>query len=397
MRLCPACGNSFDDRLRFCPTDATALSGTRSGQETPRMPLGVPEPAAPGRFFLGERLRETPTGTLYEATAADGGAEVLLKHVPSVAFPSPALRDRTQRELRLMVGLQAQGLHPVLGAGTLPDGALYVAMAPLPAGAEPLDERVRSEGFLDPAEARLIALTVGGALARALGRSVLHRCLAPYAVYVDDADEARVLDFGLTEFHEVSWRVVQGPLPFVSPEQAEGRAATEQSLVYSLAALYYYMLIGAPPHGDGEASLLLKRIAGAKVPPPGQRRPGLSPDIDRLVDKALDRSPDRRHAGLAELLDDLEALSDLQPARPASGPTPGWMLPSLDQSEASEVTEQVLEADLLGMAVVEAPSVSLGDVDDEDDDLHGRPTMPLPPRRTTAELSGNGPERPSNG
>src|SRR5687768_16933659 len=100
MRICPACGNSYPDHVRFCPTDATGLSGTRRGQETPPLPqaeAGADSGGAPGRFFLGERLWETATGTLYEASPAEGGADVVLKHVAARAFPSPALRDRALR------------------------------------------------------------------------------------------------------------------------------------------------------------------------------------------------------------------------------------------------------------------------------------------------------------
>src|SRR5205085_1718042 len=116
-------------------------------------------------------------------------------------------------------------------------------------------------------------------------------------IYIDEADDALLLDFGLSEFHEVSWRLVQGPLPFLSPEQAEGRAMTERSLVYGLGALYYYMLIGVAPHGGGQGEgdpvALLRRVVAAAVAPPAERRPGLPPEIDQLVLRALERAPEK--------------------------------------------------------------------------------------------------------
>ncbi|MCS6912675.1 MAG: protein kinase [Myxococcales bacterium] len=375
MPACPACGRSYAAQVRFCTVDATALCGPRQGQCTP--PLPAVEPGETPPFVLLEHLRDTPTGALHVAALVEGDREVLVKRVPPHFFPSPVLCDRALRELRRLQGAAWPGLLPVWRCGLLADGELYVLWSPLHESAEALDERVEREGPLPPDLARHVVLQVGQALLGALDRGVLHRNLAPYAVYLDDHDEAHLMDFGLSEFHQVGWRLVQGPLAFLSPEQAEGRSVTEQSLVWGLAALYRYLLTGAPLHRADSAEALLGRICQQDPPPVRCQRPELSEDIEALLQHALQRAPEHRPASLRELLDRLDRLSDILPT--GTNPTPGWMLPSLgepdDDLDARTIPEQVV--DVSWLAVQEEP---------DEDDLHTRSTLPLAERRAAVDL-----------
>jgi hypothetical protein len=112
---------------------------------------------------------------------------------------------------------------------------------------------------------------------------------------------------------------VSGVPAYVSPEQAQGKPVDQRSNTYSLACIFYHLLTGEPPFTAATPQAVLDLHVSSPPLPPSQRRPGatLSPDVDRVLLKALDKNSSRRHLTLRLFLTEVEALTL------ASAPAPG--------------------------------------------------------------------------
>jgi serine/threonine-protein kinase len=318
MKICPACGNQYPDDANFCPMDASKLpSPIPAGAPVPVAtdPDSAPPPtaaAAPttvmdapqplnGRFMVGDQRARTVTGTVYDASDATDASSVQVKVVDAKTLPTAMMADRALRELKQLTKVKSDKILRVIDQGKDREGRVFVATERMTGTT--LEELVERDGALPFERARAIVMAVGEALTEAQKVGVIHRDVAPRNIVVD-GDKIKVTDFGLAE--PVSDKVYGTPA-FLSPEQAEGKPVDQRSNIYSLGALFYYMLAGAPPF-SGDRDALVQQHLHAQPQPPSARRPGISPEIDKLVLKALEKSGGRRHLTLRQLLNEVTAL-----------------------------------------------------------------------------------------
>jgi serine/threonine-protein kinase len=245
----------------------------------------------------------TPTGTVSDANDTQGGGAVALKLVPQAVLPTPTMADRALRELKQLAKVTSDRIVRVLDQGKLSDGRIYVATEKTEGTS--LEEIVGREGPMPIERARAIVLSVGEALTEAQKVGVIHRDVAPRNVLVGPGDHVKVADFGLAEPVAGSEKVFGAPA-FLSPEQAEGKPVDQRSNIYSLGAMYYFALTGAPPF-SGDANSLLQQQLNAAPPSPSSKRPELGADIDRVILKALEKNGGRRHLTLRQLLTEISA------------------------------------------------------------------------------------------
>ncbi len=338
MHDCPACGLSYPDDAKFCPMDATRLPELVAVKAPEPVDLREPEPPGPWkqalateidqgvildkRFLLDREFQETPTGQLHQAIELRGVNKVLVKLVSAATFPSPMLVDRTLRELRQLPRVTSPYVMKVLSQGKTPAGDVYVVFTPPPTSAVLLDEFLQRTGTLAPDRARAIVQKVGEALAAAHQSGVVHRNIAPHTIYVSEGaggDEVLVVDFALPEVHEINGRIVQGSPYYLSPEQAEGKSVDQRSNIYSLGAIYYYLLTGTSPHTGRHIGEVLAQVTGAPAPPASRLRPGLPPALDNLISKALEKGSARRHLTLRHFLNELDELGSMSTPSGGSG------------------------------------------------------------------------------
>lgn len=352
MRHCPACGTALNDDARFCPMDGTPLpqmaAPVAAPAEAPPVAappaappvatpaVAVPAVAAPaaqvgggpvisGRFQLAAEYLDTPTGRLHEAAdLTQGGARVLVKLAAAASFPSPMLIDRAQRELRQLAKLTSPRILRVLAHGRAPvpgtpgPGDIFIAYTPPDEATELLDDVVQRGGLMAPDRAQRLVLLIGEALCEAQQVGVVHRNLAPHIIYVrvgaEDAGlQVQLADFPLSEVSEVQGRLIQGAPRFLAPEQAEGKSVDQRSNVFSLGAIYYYLLTGHPPFDGQTMAEVVNRIFTSTAPPCSERRPGLPAALDQVVARALSRDPTQRQLTLRQLLNEVEAIGSVAP------------------------------------------------------------------------------------
>ncbi|HZS40177.1 MAG TPA: protein kinase [Polyangia bacterium] len=372
MRLCPACGNQYPDDANFCPMDATRLPPPAAAPapvvaEVPAASTlqNQPRPIA-GRFLITGPQEQTPTGAVAEAQdAQSGGAPVMLKLVAPETLPSATMADRALRELKQLGKVASERIVRVIDQGRTEDGRIYVATETV-AGST-LEELIAREGALPVERATSIVLQIGEALTEAQKVGVIHRDVAPRNVWVGPDGRVKVGEFGLAE--RVTDKVFGAPA-YLSPEQVEGKPVDQRSNIYSLGAIFYAALTGRPPFEGAAQSQLEQQVSATPSAPSTKRPGGLSPEIDRIVLKALEKSGGRRHLTLRQLLGEIEAASNKAGLRDeaAMARTQMATTPSMPAAQPRAMAATVMG--LPSMAPLAAPTTpSMGAVT--------TPSMPL--------------------
>ncbi|HEX6852634.1 MAG TPA: protein kinase [Candidatus Polarisedimenticolaceae bacterium] len=315
---------------------------TRHG-ELPPEALPPPLPSAIGGYTIVGKLGEGGMGVVYEAEQNEPRRRVALKVVRGGPFVDELSVKMFRREVETLARLKHPNIAAIYEAGRTDEGQHYFAME-LVQG-ERLDdflERGGKASTREVIEGRLrLFRKICDAVHYAHQRGVIHRDLKPSNMVVVEAaapgsdPEIKILDFGLARITDADVRqtmateigVIKGTLPYMSPEQAKGDpdAIDVRTDVYALGVILYQMLAGALPYDTRSPSLVeAVRVICEEPPRPlraawsGIRR--VDPDLQTIVDKALEKDAERRYASAAGLAGDVGRYLEGQPilARPAS-------------------------------------------------------------------------------
>ena len=174
-----------------------------------------------------------------------------------------------------------------------------------------LRDLVDQGGAVEPQRAIELVADVCQALNFSHQHGIIHRDVKPANIMINKAGAVKVMDFGIARaLHDDGVKLTQtaaviGTAQYLSPEQANGDAVDARSDVYSLGCVLYELLTGKPPFvGETPVSVAYQHVRKDPVPP-SSRHPGLSPDLDAVVLKALAKNPDNRYQSAAELRTDL--------------------------------------------------------------------------------------------
>ena len=271
-----------------------------------------------------ELLRELGRGgmaTVYVARDRKHGREVALKVMdPTLAKGVGAARFL--REVRIAATLTHPGIVPVFDSGEVGDTFYYVM--PLLRGAS-LRDRMRA-GPIAPREACLLLAEVADALDAAHRANVVHRDVKPENILIADG-RPLVTDFGVAhatpsnEFADslTDTGVSVGTLLYMAPEQLFDAAKTDaRADVFSVGAILYEMLSGAPPFTAPTMPAAMARLAAEPTPPLPDALP-VSAELRAVVARATAREPEARFASAHELADALRDAAMLESA-PISAP-----------------------------------------------------------------------------
>ncbi len=187
-----------------------------------------------------------------------------------------------------------------------------------------LRERLEADGALRPARAVEIAADVADALHAAHLSGIVHRDIKPANIMLADDGRVLVADFGIAKAEGggdlTDTGSVLGTAKYVAPEQLRGHGADPRTDVYSLGAVLYEMLAGAPPFdSDTEAATALARLH-QDPPPLADRDTAVPLWLDTVVTKALDRRPDHRFPDASTMADALRHGTAVDPGAPLVQP-----------------------------------------------------------------------------
>jgi serine/threonine-protein kinase len=212
--------------------------------------------------------------------------------------------ERFLREARAAANLNHPNIVSVYDWGTSADGTYFMVME-LVSGRN-LHDLLAINGPLEPAQAVAVLTQTLAALAHAHSQGIIHRDIKPENILVTNNGVVKVADFGLARALAES-RVTQAPgtvtgtARYLAPEQIQGSPADARTDIYSLGVVAYEMLTGrAPFEGETSVAIAYKHLE-EKVPAPSALAPGTPPELDRIVEWATEKDPNRRPDSAAAL------------------------------------------------------------------------------------------------
>jgi TolB-like protein len=276
-----------------------------------------------GRYEIVSLLGSGGMGEVYRAHDTRLGRDVALKVLPEAAATDPSYRRRLEVEAQIISRLQ----HPHIC--TLHDldrdgETLFLVMELLEG--ETLADRLQ-RGPLPADDLRRIAREVAEAVEAAHRQGIVHRDLKPGNIMLAPAG-TKVLDFGLakdrgndpgaldsqaaTELTPLTREgTLVGTLPYMAPEQLEGRPADTRTDIWALGCLLYEMATSERPFTGTSQASLINAILGSQPEPPSRKQP-LSPErLDHIVRRCLEKDPERRWQSARDVALELEAIGSV--------------------------------------------------------------------------------------
>jgi beta-lactam-binding protein with PASTA domain/tRNA A-37 threonylcarbamoyl transferase component Bud32 len=266
----------------------------------------APETVVDGRYRVLNRLGSGGMADVYCAEDTHLGRQVALKVLYRRFAQDAEFVERFKREAQSAAGLTHPNVVNVYDRGEH-DGTYYIAMEYLPG--RTLKDVIVAQGPLEQEAVVDIGIQILRAASFAHRRGIVHRDLKPHNVMLDDAGNAKVTDFGIaragaSEMTEAG--AIMGTAQYLSPEQAQGHAATQQSDLYSVGIILYEMLTGRLPFdGESAVAIAVQHLNDPPAPIPTLRT-GVAPELEAAVMRSLEKDPAARWSDADEFIRALE-------------------------------------------------------------------------------------------
>jgi len=260
-----------------------------------------------------EKIGSGGMGVVYRAHDETLDRDVALKVLPTGLLSDEHSRKRFRREALSLAKLNHPNIGAVYEFGS-EGGVDFLAME-LVSGVT-LDARLAGGPMNDHEVLRYGAQLADG-LEAAHRQGILHRDLKPGNLRFSKEGRLKILDFGLAEWIHpdgdsdptVTNTRVSGTVAYMAPEQLRGKNADVRSDIYAAGAVLYEMATGKHPYAETSGPQLIAQILDRPPSRPTSRNRKISPALESVILKALDRDPDRRYQSARELHIDLERLS----------------------------------------------------------------------------------------
>jgi serine/threonine-protein kinase len=279
-------------------------------------------PLLPGatldHYRIDSMVATSGMATIYRATDMTTDRVVAIK-LPHFEMESdPVFYDRFQREEAIGATLNHPGIIKVFAEQNR--SRLYMVLEWV--DGRLLRQVINEQGKIPPARAVGITLQICDALDYIHGQGVVHRDLKPENIMIDSGDRIKLIDFGIASkagarrltFGKLSH--TQGTPEYISPEQVKGKRGNARSDLYSLGVILYEMLAGETPFSGPDPFLVLNAKTHSAASSPRQIASEISPALEEIVLRALERDPLNRYHDARELAWDLEHQDQM-----ATGPS----------------------------------------------------------------------------
>src|SRR5215207_9964070 len=253
-----------------------------------------------GRYRVLNRLGSGGMADVYCAEDTQLGRKVAVKLLYRRFAEDEEFVERFRREASSAAGLQHPNIVGVFDRGEW-GGTYYIAMEFL--DGRTLKQLVREHGAMPPDLATDITLQVLRAAKFAHKRGVVHRDIKPHNVILDAEGRAKVTDFGIARAGASDMTEtgsIMGTAQYLSPEQAQGQPVSPRSDLYSIGVMLYELLTGRVPfEAESPVTIALKHVSEPPIPP-AELNPAISPALEAVVLRALEKDPARRFADADE-------------------------------------------------------------------------------------------------
>ncbi len=246
--------------------------------------------------------------SIFRGTDLRTGRPVAIK-IPHPEMESdPVFFERFHREEEIGKAMDHPGVMKVIAE----DGRSQVYMVMEWVEGRLLRQVLNEQGKLPPERAVGIALRILEALEYLHSHGVVHRDLKPENIMLDSEDRIKLIDFGIAAktgarrltFAKLSQTL--GTPDYISPEQVKGKRGDARSDLYAVGVVLYEMLTGKVPFTGPNAFVIMNdRLLNNPVPP-REIDPAISPQLQEIIYRALERDPSKRYASAREFAWDLE-------------------------------------------------------------------------------------------
>src|SRR4051812_6002679 len=263
------------------------------------------------RYELGEILGFGGMSEVHLARDLRLHRDVAVKVLRADLARDPSFYLRFRREAQNAAALN----HPAIVA-VYDTGEAETATGPLPyivmeyVDGVTLRDIVHTEGPMPSKRAIEVIADACQALNFSHQHGIIHRDVKPANIMISKNGAVKVMDFGIARALADANSVTQtaaviGTAQYLSPEQARGETVDARSDVYSLGCVLYEIVTGEPPFvGDSPVAVAYQHVREDPVPP-SQRHPGIAPELDAVVLKALAKNPENRYQTAADMRTDL--------------------------------------------------------------------------------------------
>jgi serine/threonine protein kinase/Flp pilus assembly protein TadD len=287
-------------------------------------------------YKILERLGGGGMGVVYKAEDSRLGRKVALKFLPDDTVADADALERFRREARAASALNHPGICTIYDVGDH-NGRPFIVMELLEG--ETLKGRIASQ-VMSEAEVADTALQIADALDAAHRRGVIHRDIKPANLFITREGRVKLLDFGLAKLGKkktaeavgvsalatvgasqellTSPGTALGTIAYMSPEQARGEEVDARSDIFSFGVVMYEMATGQRAFPGSTPAVIFDAILNRQPPPVTGIQPNLSPELGRIVERAMQKDPAARYQSAGEMRADLERLKrDLESGRTA--------------------------------------------------------------------------------
>ena len=255
-------------------------------------------------------------GIVYRAFDLQLERDVALKMLSPEALSTPGAKKRLKREAKSASAINHPNVAHVYEIGEV--GPICFMAMEFVEG-ETLAQRISGQALDQPFVLQL-AMQIAGALAAAHARGIIHRDIKPANILVTRDNQVKVLDFGLAKARATKYddgllqtltaaNIVMGTVEYMSPEQALGNEVDPRSDIFSFGVVLYQMATGSLPFRGRNSTELLARVLQSAPEPLVSLNPAVTPGLERIIARCLEKDPASRYQLMDDVLSDLRTLT----------------------------------------------------------------------------------------
>jgi eukaryotic-like serine/threonine-protein kinase len=282
-----------------------------------------------GPYEILSRLGAGGMGVVYRARDSRLERDVAIKVLSPGQLPDKAARKRFHKEALALAKLNHPNIATVYDVGDVNDTD-YLVMECVPGHS--LAEESRSRAAIEK-ETVAIGLQIAAALEEAHEQNIVHRDLKPGNIMVTPKRQVKVLDFGLAKILWVAGESsrtetftqtenMAGTLPYMAPEQLRGEPADARTDIHALGAVLFEIVTGKRLFQESSVPQLTDAILHRQPVAPRALNARVSPELERIILKCLEKDRENRYQSAKELAVDLRRLSISSTAPVVAGARP---------------------------------------------------------------------------